>query len=96
MAIDEKALSKGEMRKLVALRKSLGDKIADKAFAEWYANKPAAPIDKVDPVATKIEEALSRYANDKNLNLGRYGYTIRRAKGKGATGFVAVRNEKPD
>ena len=96
MAIDEKSLSKGEMRKLVALRKSLGDKIADKAFAEWYANKPEPQVDNVDPIATKIEEALSRYANDKKLNLGRYGYTIRRAKGKGASGFVAIRNEKAD
>ena len=96
MAIDEKALSKGEMRKLIALRKSLGDKIADKAFAEWHANKPEPQVDKVDPVATKIEGALSRFANDKKLNLGRYGYTIRRAKGKGASGFVAIRNEKAD
>jgi len=96
MAINEKALSKGDMRKLVALRKSLGDKIANKAFAEWYANKPAAQVDEVDPIATKIEEALSRYANDKKFNLGLYGYTIRRAKGKGASGFVAIRNEKSD
>ena len=33
----EKELSKGELRKLNALRKSLGDDIAEKAFSEWYA-----------------------------------------------------------
>jgi hypothetical protein len=30
--IDQKSLTKGQTRKLNALRKSLGDKIADKAF----------------------------------------------------------------
>ncbi len=37
----EADLSKGELRKLNALRKSLGEEIADKAFAEWYANRPS-------------------------------------------------------
>ena len=95
MAIKEKELSKGDLRKLVALRKSLGDTIANKAFAEWLANKPQAEADKVDPIATKIEEALSSFANDKKFKLGLYGYNIRRAKGRGAvSGFVASKNEK--
>lgn len=33
-AIDEKALSKGELRKLTALRKSIGAELADDAFAK--------------------------------------------------------------
>ena len=33
--IDEKALTKGQHRKLNALRKSVGDKIGDVAFSEW-------------------------------------------------------------
>ena len=32
MAINEKALTKGQLRKLKALRKSLGTKIADRAY----------------------------------------------------------------
>ena len=97
MAINEKALNKGELRKLIALRKSLGEKIADKAFAEWFAEKPKAKAVGVDPVAVKIAEALAEFANDKSFKLGTYGYTIRRAKGRGvAPGFVAVKNMKPE
>ena len=39
--IDQKSLTKGQTRKLNALRKSLGDKIADQAFAQWLAEQPA-------------------------------------------------------
>jgi len=39
---DEKALNKGHLRKLQALRKTLGDQIADNAFGEWIS-KQAAP-----------------------------------------------------
>ena len=35
MAINEKTLTKGQIRKLNALRKSLGTKIADRAFTQW-------------------------------------------------------------
>ena len=56
--IKESELSKGDLRKLNALRKSLGNRIAEKAFAEWYADKPAAG-NQEDPIATRIEEALA-------------------------------------
>ena len=39
--IDESSLSKGEIRKLKALRKSVGNEIGDKAFAEWLSSRPA-------------------------------------------------------
>ena len=35
---DEKVLKKGEVRKLNALRKSLGSEIAERAFREWYSS----------------------------------------------------------
>ncbi len=95
MAIDESSLSKGNIRKLNALRKSLGNTIAEDAFARWLAEEtPPAP--KADPVAERIVEALSGMEDDRSFNLGRYGYTVRRAKGKGRSGFVAMRNEKTD
>ena len=95
MAIDEKALTKGELRKLNALRKSVGEKIGEKAFAEWLKERPSLKQkEMVDPVAQKIEQALSGLAKDKTARLGRYGYTIRRARGKGASGFVVTKNEK--
>ena len=90
MAINEKSISKGQLRKLNALRKSLGNKIADKAFAQWMKAQPAKVVTaKSDPVAEKLVAALAGLSKDKLLNLGRKGYVVKRAKGKGAKGFVA-------
>ena len=44
----------------------------------------------------KIVEALAGFENDPKFNLGNNGYTLRRAKGKGASGFIASKNEKAD
>ena len=44
-------------------------------------------------MAMKIVEALAGFENDPKFNLGNYGYTLRRAKGKGASGFIAYKNE---
>ena len=41
--IDETALTKGQLRKLNALRKSLGPSIADEAFAKWLGQASDAP-----------------------------------------------------
>ncbi len=95
MAIDEKALTKGEVRKLNALRKSIGDKLADEAFSKWLKQRKSAKKEVgVEPVAAKIAEALKPLAKDKSVNLGLYGYSIRRARGKGAKGIVVARIEK--
>ena len=84
--IDEANLSKGHMRKLVALRKSLGDEIADKAFEEWQKNQSKSPEVKEDPVAMALLDAVGPVVD--SLNLGRYGYTIRRSR----AGLTATRN----
>ncbi len=42
-------LTKGQLQKLTALKKSVGDEIGEKAFGDWLANmkKPVKPdIDK--------------------------------------------------
>ncbi|MDE0005183.1 MAG: hypothetical protein OXQ29_21030 [Rhodospirillaceae bacterium] len=93
MAIDESTLTKGQLRKLGALRRYVGDELGEEAFGKWMAQQAAAI--KVDPVAQKIEQALAGFANDRTFRLGNYGYTVRRARGKGASGFAAVKNEKP-
>ena len=46
-----------------------------------------------DPIAEAIEKALETYVDDKTFRLGRKGYVVRRAKGKGASGFVAEKVE---
>ena len=43
--IDENALTKGQRRKLNALRKSVGTEIGEQAFAAWLASQPAAKAD---------------------------------------------------
>lgn len=95
MAIDESKLTKGQIRKLNALRKSIGDTLGDEAFSKWLKREATKrPEDKPDPVAEMIAEAVKPLARKKDINLGRYGYLIRRARGKGAKGFVVERIEK--
>lgn len=92
MAINEKTLTKGQVRKLNALRKSLGNNIADSAFTQWMKEQPAKVVTaKSDPVAEKLVAVMSGLSKDKAFNLGRKGYVVKRAKGKGAKGFVAER-----
>lgn len=93
MKFDENSLTKGQHRKLNALRKSIGDDLADDAFGKWLARQ-ALEGSQSDPVADKIVSALSGLENDRKFNLGLYGYTIRKARGKRQSGIVAVRNEK--
>ena len=40
--IDESALTRGQARKLNALRKSVGDEIAERTFLEWLSSQSAA------------------------------------------------------
>ena len=97
MGINESKLAKGQIRKLNALRKSVGDALAEDVFAKWLAQQgKASAAPNPDPVALKIEEALADYANDRTFRLGNYGYTVRRVRGKGSTGFVATKNGKPN
>ena len=93
MAIDESTLTKGQLRKLAALRRYVGDELGEEAFGKWMVRQAAAAS--VDPVAQKIEGALAGFAGDRKFKLGNYGYTVRRARGKGASGFVATKNDKP-
>ena len=89
MAINEKSLTKGQFRKLNALRKSIGDKLGNESFSKWLKEQAkAAPIEKSDPVADRILEALNPLSKDKTIKLGNRGYSVRRAKGKGASGFI--------
>lgn len=92
MAFDENALTKGQVRKLNALRKSIGDDLAEDAFGKWLLRQQT-DVPPVDPVSEKIVSALSGLESDRKFNLGRYGYTVRKVRGKGQSGFVAIRNE---
>ena len=89
MSIDQSTLTKGQVCKLNALRKSVGDSIAEGAFGKWMKSQTKTPKEVRDPVADALVAALSRLISDKSFKLGTKGYVVRRAKGKGASGFVA-------
>ena len=89
MSIDQSTLTKGQVRKLNVLRKSVGNDIADDAFAKWMKTQSKTPKEVRDPVADALVAALANLKDDKKIRLGRKGYVVRRAKGKGASGFVA-------
>ncbi len=81
-AINEKKLTKGEVRKLTALRKSLGDEIADKAFSAWYEQRDmGGAAAKADPNISVIEAALAPHLNKMSFPRGG-GYTIKRGRGR--------------
>ncbi|MDA9976208.1 hypothetical protein N9F34_05310 [Alphaproteobacteria bacterium] len=89
MNIDQSTLTKGQIRKLNALRKSVGDDIAEEAFHKWIKTNLKKPSDDRDPVAVSLAEALDHLKDDKSFRLGTKGYVVKRSKGKGASGFVA-------
>ena len=97
MSIDIRALTKGQQRKLNALRKSVGDDLAEDVFEKWLKRETkSAGAEKSDPVAEKLAAALSGLENDPSFRLGNQGYTVRRSRGKGATGFTVTKNDRPE
>ena len=77
--IREKDLSKGELRKLTALRKSLGEEIADAAFLKWMARQVGGPA--ADPTAERIAAALDPIADQLRFPRGS-SYVVRRGRGR--------------
>ena len=89
MTIDQSTLTKGQVRKLNALRKSVGDEIAEYAFGKWMTTQSKTPKEVRDPVADALVAQIDQFKDDKTFNLGTKGYVVKRSKGKGASGFVA-------
>ena len=82
-AIDESGLTKGEIRKLTALRKSLGGTIADRAFAQWVRQKASAKAAApVDQNAELIASTLEPLAKSGKLSVPRGGYLVKRGRGR--------------
>ena len=81
--IDESKLTKMQVRKLNALRKSLGDEIAAKAFAEWHEKfGDSTPAPQVDKNAQIITDALGELVNGGKLRIPRGGYLVTRGRGR--------------
>ena len=82
MAIDVKKLNKGHVRKLTALRKSLGDKIADEAFAAWFKELPSKEAVKADAHAAAIHAAVEKAILSGKIKIPKKGYIVKRGRGK--------------
>lgn len=81
--VDENALSKGELRKLNALRKSVGDKIAEETFAKWLKKQGDGQASVAeDKNAVLIADALIKLIEGKNLRIPRGGYLVSRGRGR--------------
>ena len=78
--IDESALSKGRLRKLNALRRSLGQTIADEAFAKWLDETAEAP--ETDENAEVIANTLYDMIQEGRVSIRRGGYVVRRGRGR--------------
>ncbi len=79
--ISEKNLSKGELRKLNALRKSLGEEIANEAFSKWYEQQEKGGGAAADPNIEMMEKVLNPLINKMQFPRGG-GYVIRRGRGR--------------
>ena len=78
--IDESALTKGQLRKLNALRKSVGSDIGERAFAEWFASQ--AQAEKTDKNIEAIIGALWPLVQQGKLQIRRGGYLVMRGRGR--------------
>ncbi len=79
--IDESALTAGQRRKLRALKKSVGDEIGERAFAEWLASQGAAET-RADAKAALIVDTLWPMVQQGTLAIPRGGYRIKRGRGR--------------
>ena len=79
--IDEASLTKGQRRKLNALRKSVGDAIGEQAFVEWLAAQSSSK-ESNDENAALIVDTLWPLVEQGKLAIPRGGYLIRRGRGR--------------
>ena len=77
--IDESTLTKGQRRKLNALRKSVGDEIGAQAFAAWLSSQQAAGTT-ADANAASIVDTLWPLVQRGALSIPRGGYLLRRGR----------------
>jgi hypothetical protein len=68
-------LTKGQLRKLNALRKSLGDELANDVFAKWLKTQQIGGGN--HPAFQQVEEALAPLIEAGELKLPRSGVLVR-------------------
>ncbi len=78
--IDESALTKGQRRKLTALRRSVGDEVGERAFAAWLSSQRRAT--KAEGSVALIVDTLWPLVEQGTLAIPRGGYLLRRGRGR--------------
>ncbi len=78
----ETDLTKGQLRKLNALRKSVGPDIGERAFAQWLKGVDAKKDTAGDKTSAQIAEAIQAALGRKGLSIPRGGYLIKRGRGR--------------
>ena len=78
---DVSTLTKGQLRKLNALKKSVGDEVGTRAFVEWLASQDTAK-GQPDGNAAMIVDTLWPMVQEGTLAIPRGGYLIRRGRGR--------------
>ena len=79
--ITETNLTKGQLRKLNALRKSVGPAIGERAFVKWLKKANSDKNTEGDRNADLIAEAVYGVLRDRRLGIPRGGYLVRRVRG---------------
>ena len=88
--IDERRLTKMQIRKLNALRKSVGSKIGEEAFLKWFETQEQ-PVDGIDHNIEVIAKAVSRIRSQLRFQRG-CAYILRQGKGRVIVEAAAIRN----
>ena len=78
--IDESTLTRGQIRKLETLRRSVGDEIGERTFAAWFATQPKPVVVEKDQDAELIVDTLWPLVRDGTLAVPRGGYLVRRGR----------------
>ena len=82
--IDESALTKGQLRKLNALRKSVGEDVGERAFAAWLESQKG-DAGEADGNAVQIVDVLWPLVEEGRLAIPRGGYLLRDAAAGGSS-----------
>jgi len=84
LEVDETTLTKMQIRKLNALRRSVGDVIGTEAFAEWYNGRARdTACGAKDRTAAAIAETLMQLIRTGKIkSLPRGGYIVKRGRGR--------------
>lgn len=81
-AVETKGLTKGQLRKLNALKKSVGDDIGEKAFVEWLKTAEKPEKLEIDRNAELIAHAVEELIKKHKLVIPNGGYLLKRGRGR--------------